>query len=91
MFRITVALLLSAGRMVRLEFSFKLFSAALSVFVKLSLGLWEFIIILTVSCLASSAVSIGRDYTAFSTPANMSSIGVCRGVKAKLRPFCSSE
>ena len=47
--------------------------------------------ILTVSCLASSAVSTGNDCTAFSTLASMSSIGMDRGVTAKLRPFCSSE
>jgi hypothetical protein len=69
---------LSAGRMVGLVFSFKLFSAALSVLVRLSLGLWEFFIILTVSCLASSAFSIGSDLTAFSTPVRMSSIGWTR-------------
>jgi len=89
--RITVALPLSAGRMVRLVFSFKLFSAALSALVRLSLGIGEFFIILTVSCLASSAVSTGSDLTAFSTPVRMSSIGVYRGVTAKFRHFCSSE
>ena len=63
----------------------------LSVLVRLSLGLGEFFIILTVSCVASSAVSTGSDLTAFSTPVRMSSIGVYRGVTAKFRPFCSSE
>ena len=47
--------------------------------------------ILTVSCLASSALSTGNDRTAFSTLARMSSIGVDRGVTVQLRPFCSSE
>ena len=82
MFSITVALPLSAGRMVMLVFCFKFFSAALSVLVKLSLGFEEFLMILTVSCLASSAVSTGSDCTAFSTLARMSSIGVDRGVTA---------
>ena len=63
----------------------------LSVLVRLSLGLGEFFIILTVSCVASSAVSTGSDCTAFSTPAKMSSVGMYRGVTAKFRPFCSSE
>jgi len=46
----------------------------------LSLGLEEIFIILTVSCLASSAISTGRDCTAFSTPGKTSSIGIQRGV-----------
>ena len=45
MFSITVALPLSAGRMVMLVFCFKFFSAALSVLVKLSLGFEEFLMI----------------------------------------------
>jgi len=51
----------------------------------LSLGLEELFIILTVSCLASSVSSTGRDCTAFSTPPKMSSIGTERGVTASLR------
>jgi hypothetical protein len=54
----------------------------LSALVQLSLGLEELFIILTVSCLASSAISTGRDCTAFSIPAKMSSIGIVRGVTA---------
>jgi hypothetical protein len=82
---------LSAGRMVRFTLSFRVFSAALSVFLKLCLGREEFFIILTVSCLTSSAISTDRDSTAFSTPARMSSMGVERGVTAKLRSFCSND
>jgi hypothetical protein len=47
----------------------------------LSLGLEALFIILTVSCLAS-AISTGRDCTAFSAPANISSVGMLRGVTA---------
>jgi hypothetical protein len=42
-------------------------SAVLSVLVRLSLGLEALFMILTFSCLASSALSTGRDRTAFST------------------------
>jgi hypothetical protein len=58
--------------MVRSEFFFKVLGASLSALVKLSLGLEELFIILTVSCLASSAISTGRNCTAFATPAKMS-------------------
>ena len=68
---------LSAGRMVRFTLSFRVFSAALSVLFRLSLGRDEFFRILTVSCLASSAFSTGKDRIAFSTPVRMSSMGVC--------------
>ena len=78
----TIALPLSAGRMVRFMLSLRVFSAALSVFLKLSLGHEELFVILTVSCLASSAISTDRDSTAFSTPASMSSIGVEHGATA---------
>ena len=79
-----MALPLSAGRMVRFTLSFRVFSAALSVFFRLSLGRDGFFKILTVSCLASSALSTGKDRIAFSTPVRMSSMGVARGVTAKL-------
>ena len=58
---LTVALPLSAGRMVRFTLFFRVFSAALSVLFRLSLGRDEFFKILTVSCLASSAFSMGKD------------------------------
>ena len=63
-------------------FFFRFFSAALSVLVKLSLGLEKHFIILMVSCLVSFAISAGRDCTAFSTPAELSSMGIERGVTA---------
>ena len=69
MLRITVALPLSAGRMVSSVFFFKVLSASLSALIKLSLGLEELFIILTVSCLASSTIFTGTDCTAFSNPA----------------------
>jgi len=81
--------LLSAGRTVRSVFFFKFLSASLSALVKLSLGL-ELFVILMVSSLAS-AISTGRDCTAFSTPAKMTSIGIVCGVTAWLRPFYSNE
>jgi len=68
--------------MVRLLFFFRVFNAVLSVLVKMSLDLEELFIILTVSYLASSAISTGSDCTAFSTPAKMSSIGTERGITA---------
>ena len=89
--RNAVALPLSAGRMVRLVFFFRVFNAALSVPVNLSLGLVELFIILTVSYLASSAISTDMDCTVFSTPAKMSSIGTERGVTVQLRLLCSIE
>jgi hypothetical protein len=55
------------------------------------LCLEKLVIILTVSGLASSAISAGNDEIVFSTPAKMSSIGVVHGVTAKLRPFCNYE
>ena len=64
------------------ELFLRFLSVALSVLVKLSLGLEALFMILTVSCLASSALSTGRDCTAFSTPASKSSIGTLRGVTA---------
>ena len=76
--RITVTLPLSACRMARSAFFFKVHSASLSAFVKLSLGLEELFIILAVSGLASSAVFIGRGCTAFSTQAKKSLTGVVR-------------
>ena len=91
MFKITVALPLSFGKIVRSVFFFMERNASLWALVRLSLGLEELFMILTVSSLASSAVSSGRNCIAFSTPARISSIGVLRGVTAKLNPFCSSE
>ena len=91
MLRIRVALPLSAGRMVRSVFFVKVFSASLSALVKLFPGLEELLIILTVSCLVSPAISIGRDCTAFSTPNKMSSTVIVRGGTTQLRPFCSNE
>ena len=82
MLRISVALPLSAGRMVRFVFFFRVFNTVLSVLVKFSLGLEELFIILMVSWLASSAISTGRNFTAFSTPAKMPSIDIERGVTA---------
>ena len=67
MFSTTIAFPLSAGRMVRSVLSFRVFSAALSVFFRLSLGREELFMILTVSCLASSAISTGRDDCFFHT------------------------
>ena len=87
----TVAFPLSTGRMVRFTLSFRVFSAALSVFFRLSVGREEFFKILTAACLASSAFSIGKDRIAFSTLVRMSSMGVDLGFTAKLRPFCNSE
>ena len=66
-------------------------NASFSALVKLSVGLEELLIILTVSCLAFSAISTCRDCNAFSTPAKMSSIGIVLGVTASLSPFCSNE
>ena len=84
MFRTTIAFPLSAGSMVSSMLFLRLFSAALSVLLKLSLGREEFFFrILTVSCLVSSAISSGRDSTAFSIPVSMSLMGVERGVTAK--------
>ena len=74
-----VALPLSVGRMERLVLFFKVFSVSLSALVKLSLGLEKLFIILTVSCLAYSAISTDRDSTALSTSA---SIGIVHGVTA---------
>ena len=82
MFKITVALPLSAGRMVRFMFFFREHNASLSALVRLSLGLEGLFMILTVSCLASSAFSSGRNCIAFLTPARISSIGVMHGVTA---------
>ena len=52
MFRITVALPLSAGSMVRFVLSFRFFSAVLSALLRLSLGRFMFLRILTVSATA---------------------------------------
>jgi hypothetical protein len=41
-----------------------------------------------VSCLISSAVSAGNDWTAFYTPVIVSSVGSVVGEIAKFRPFC---
>ena len=57
-------------------------SAALSVLVRLSLVLAAVLMILTVSFLASSAFSNGKDSTAFFTPTRISSMGVARGATA---------
>jgi len=78
----TVALPLSAGRMLRWVLFFSVLSAALSVLVRLSLVLEAVLIILTVSCLASSAFSTGKVKTAFSTLARISSMGTARAATA---------
>ena len=77
-----MALPLSAGKMVSSELFLRFLSAALSVLVRLSLGLEALLKILIVSCLTSSALSTGRDCTAFSTPVSKSSMGILRGVTA---------
>jgi hypothetical protein len=63
----TVALPSYAGRMVGYV-SFRRALSASSQRVKLSVGLEESLIILTLSSLASSAVSAGSNLTEFSTP-----------------------
>ena len=80
-FRITVAFPLSAGRIVISELFLRFLSVALSVLVVIS-GFGGTFMILTVSCLASSALSTGRNCTAFLTPVSKSSIGTLRGVTA---------
>ena len=90
-FLITVAFPLSAARMVRSVFFLNERSAVLSVLVRLSVGLLARLMILTYSCLASSAIYEGSDLMAFSTPVSRSSMGGLRGVTAKFKPFCSSE
>ena len=80
--RITVALPLYAGRMVSWVLSFNVLSAILSFLVRLFLVLVVVLMILTESCLASSACSTGKDRTAFSIPARTSSIGGARGATA---------
>jgi len=77
-----MALPLSASRMVRSELFLRVLSAAVSVLFRLPLGLEALFMILTVSYLASSAFSTGKDRTAFSTPVDISSIGTLRGVTA---------
>ena len=77
--------------MVRSVFFLNDRSAVLSVLVRLSVGLFARLIILTDSCLASSAISEGSDLMAFSTPVSRSSMVDLRGVTAKFKPFCSSE
>jgi hypothetical protein len=62
---------LSAGRMVSLVFCLRFCRASLSFLVRFSLGRTEFFIILTVSCLASSAFSTGRGFITFSTPVKL--------------------
>jgi len=57
-------------------------NAELSLYPKFSLGREELFIVITVSCLASSAISRGRDSTALSTPARKSPIRVVHGVNA---------
>ena len=71
----SVALPLSARRIVRSVFFRRSPSALLSVPVKLPFGLEESLSILTVSCLASSAISTGSDLTAFYTPVRISCMG----------------
>jgi len=90
-FSTTVAFPLSAGRMVRFTLYFRVFSAALSVVLKLSLGREEFFYNSHGLLSGLFAISIGKGSTASSTPVRMSSMGVECGVTAKLRPFCSSE
>ena len=73
---------LSAGKIVSSEMFLRFLSAALSVLVKLSLGLEALLMILIVSSLTSSAHSTGSDCTAFSTPVNKSSMRMLLGVTA---------
>ena len=80
--RITVALPLSSGRMVRWVLSFSVLSAILSFLVRLSLVLIVVLMILTDSCLASSVFSTGKDRTALPIPTRISSMGVARGATA---------
>ena len=77
-----MALPLSAGKMVSSELFLRFLSAALSVLVRLFLGLEALFMILIVSCLTSSALSTGRGCTAFSTPVSKSSMGMLCGVTA---------
>jgi hypothetical protein len=79
---ITVAFPLYAGNMVSSLFPLIVRSASFSALFRLCAGLEAFFIILTVSCLASSACSTGRFRMAFSIPANVSSIGLVLGVMA---------
>ena len=88
---ITVAFPLPAARMVRSVFFLNDRSAVLSVLVRLSVGLFARLMILTDPYLASSAISEGSDLMAFSTPVSRSSMGGMRGVTAKFKHFCSSE
>ena len=65
MFSTTVAFRLSTGRMVRFVLSLIVSSAALSVLLNLSLRRDDLFVILTFSCLASSATSKRQDISAF--------------------------
>jgi hypothetical protein len=73
--RITVALPLSAGRMVRCVLSFNVLSAILSFLIRLSWAFLVVLMILTDSCLTSSAFSAGKHRAAFSIPPIISSMG----------------
>ena len=87
MFITTVAFSLSAGRIVSFVLTLSALNAELSVFVKLYLGRGELYIILKVSCMATSTISTGRESTAFSTPARMSSLVVVHGVTTYISNF----
>lgn len=83
----TVALPLSAGRMIRLSLLYRSFNARLSLEGRLEGGGLAVRSILAMSCLVSSALSFGRWDIESSTWEIIVSTGMVLGEMAKLKPL----